>query len=147
MRDFSFRDFLSLQLDFQLTKWGSPCIDIFYLLHMVASSDTRDEHRDEIIAHYYAEFVKTLKTIGFMSKPPSLLELNIELLKNGFMEIVIATCLLPFFFVDRHTQDMDVAFDNGIEGVNLRKEMYKNPKLKEILVKFFNNAFYKGIIH
>lgn len=114
---------------------------------MVASSETRDEYRDQIVACYHDEFVKTLKTIGFMSKPPALLELNIELLKNGFMEIVIATCFLPFLFVDHHTHDMTVAFENGVEGVMFRKEMYKNPKLKEILLKFFNDAFYRGLLH
>lgn len=136
-----------LKLDFQLTKWGSPCIDIFYLLHMVASPETRDEHREKIISHYYDEFIKTLKAIGYMSKPPALLELNIELLKNGFLEIVIVTCFLPFFFVDHHTQDISVAFENGVEGVNLRRELYKNPKLKVIMQKFLNDAFYKGMLH
>lgn len=114
---------------------------------MVASPETREEHREEIISQYYDVFVKTLKSIGFMSKPPALLELNIELLKNGFLEIAVAVCFLPFFFVDHHTQDISVAFENGIEGVNLRTELYKNPKLKEIMSKFLNDAFYKGILH
>lgn len=54
---------------------------------MVASTEIQDNYRDQIILHYYNEFVSSLKNIGFMNKPPPMLDLNIELLKNGFLGI------------------------------------------------------------
>jgi Ecdysteroid kinase-like family len=136
----------SFQLDFQLTKWGSPCIDIFYLLYMVASEEARENHRDEIIAHYYNEFIAALKDIGFMSKPPGILELNLELLKNGFMEVVIAVCFLPFFYLEPHSQDLDVAYENGVEGVILRKSLYQNESYKSVVSKLVSRFLYKGFL-
>lgn len=79
--------FKLFQLDFQLTKWASPSIDIMYLLYMVASTETLDNYRDQIILHYYNEFISSLKSIGYMNKPPPMLDLNVELLKNGFLGI------------------------------------------------------------
>lgn len=135
------------KLDFQLTKWGSPSIDIFYLLYMVASQETRENHRDEIVQHYYNEFVKALKNIGFMSKPPGALDLNVELLKNGFLEVVITVCFLPFFYLDVHTQDFEVAYENGVEGLNLRKSLYRDPKYKQMVTKVVSAFLYKGLLN
>lgn len=73
------------QLDFQLSVWGTPAIDIFYLLYMIASTETRVNHRAEIVTHYFTEFNATLNKLGFMGTVPSLNEFNIELLKNGFL--------------------------------------------------------------
>lgn len=135
--------FCSFQLDFQLAKWGSPCIDIFYLLYMVASEEAR-ESRDEIVAHYYKEFVATLKNIGYMLKPPTILELNLELLKNGFMEVVIAVCFLPYLFLDPHSQDVELAYENGVEGTMVRKSLYRNEDYKKAISKLVSRFLYNG---
>lgn len=114
---------------------------------MVASQETREKHREEIILYYYNEFVASLKSIGFISKPPGVLDLNVELLKNGFLEVVIAVCFMPFFYMDSHTQDAEVAFENGVEGVNLRKSLYKDPKYKQMITKVMSDYLYKGLIN
>jgi hypothetical protein len=113
---------------------------------MVASEEARENHRDEIIAHYYNEFIAALKDIGFMSKPPGILELNLELLKNGFMEVVIAVCFLPFFYLEPHSQDLDVAYENGVEGVILRKSLYQNESYKSVVSKLVSRFLYKGFL-
>lgn len=130
-----------------MTKWGSPSIDLSYLLYMVASQETREDHRDKIVQFYYAEFVKALKNIGFMSKPPGILELNVELLKNGFLEVLIAACFLPFLFLDSHTQDPELAFKTSAEGVELRKSLYQHPKYKEVVTKVVSDYLYKGFLN
>ena len=113
---------------------------------MVASPETREDHRDEIIHFYYNEFIKSLKNIGFMSKPPNVLDLNVELLKNGFLELVIAACYLPFFFLD-HSHDVEIAYENGIEGLNLRKSLYASPDYKQVVTKLMSDYLYKGILN
>ncbi|KAG5678235.1 hypothetical protein PVAND_007927 [Polypedilum vanderplanki] len=135
-----------LFIDYQMSKWGSPCIDLFYLIYLVASQETRENYRNEIIAFYYQELVKSLKQIGFMSKPPAMLDLNVELLKNGFLEVLIAVCFIPFMFMDQHSDDADVAFENGIEGVNLRKNLYKNENYREFIGKLLPVFLRKGLL-
>lgn len=114
---------------------------------MVASQEARENSRDEIVLHYYNEFVKSLKEIGFMTKAPAVLDLNVELLKNGFLEVVIAVCFLPFFYMDTHTQEPDIAYENGIEGLNLRKSLYQEPNYKQMVTKVMSDYLYKGLLN
>lgn len=114
---------------------------------MVASQEARENYRNDIVHFYYDEFIKSLKTIGFMTKPPNMLDLNIELLKNGFLEVLIAVCFLPFFFIDVHSQDAEIAFENGIEGLNLRKNLYKNSEYKIMITKVISDFLYKGFLN
>lgn len=113
---------------------------------MVASQDARENHRNDIVHLYYDEFIKSLKAIGFMTKPPNMLDLNVELLKNGFLEVLIAVCFLPFFFIDVHSQDAEIAFETGIEGLNLRKNLYKNLEYKHMITKVISDFLYKGFL-
>jgi hypothetical protein len=129
-----------------MSKWGSPCIDLFYLLYLVASQETRENYRVEIVTHYYQELVKALKSIGFMSKPPGMLDLSVELQKNGFLEVLMAVCFIPFLFMDQHSEDADVAFENGIEGINLRRKLYKNEDYKSFVSKLLPEFLYKGLL-
>ncbi|XP_070509699.1 uncharacterized protein [Chironomus tepperi] len=135
-----------LFVDYQMTKWGSPSIDLYYLLHLVASRDVTDNHRDEIISYYYQEVVKSLQDIGYMTKAPNMLDLNIELLKNGFLEVMIAVCFMPFMFMDPKIHDADIAFENGIEGLLLRKDLYRLPEFKAFIVKLLPKFLHKGIV-
>jgi hypothetical protein len=114
---------------------------------MVASQETREAHRDEIVQFYYSEFVKALKNVGYMTKPPGVLELNVELLKNGFLEVLIAVCFLPIFYLDAHTQDFDVAYENGVEGIKLRRSLYANPDYKQMITKLISDFLYKGFLN
>lgn len=114
---------------------------------MIASQEAHADYRDEIIHHYYEEFVKSLENIGFMMKPPNILDLNIELLKNGFIEVMIVVCFLPFDYLDIHNSNADVAFENGIEGLIMRKALYQDPLYKLMVTKVISNFLYKGFIN
>ena len=129
-----------------MTKWGSPCIDLYYLLHLVASREVSDNHRDEIISYYYEELVKSLKDIGYMTRPPNMLDLNIELLKNGFLEVLIAVCFMPFMFMDPKIHDAELAFENGIEGLLLRQDLYRLPEFKTFIKKLLPKFLHKGLL-
>lgn len=49
----------------------------------MGDGETRAKHRPELIKLYHDAFVGTLTKLGFMKTPPSLLDLNMELLRNG----------------------------------------------------------------
>lgn len=51
------------------------------------SSENRNKHRDEFIATYYKEYVDTLKNFGSLKTPPSLTDLQVELQRNGAIEV------------------------------------------------------------
>ncbi|XP_055640320.1 uncharacterized protein LOC129777825 [Toxorhynchites rutilus septentrionalis] len=82
--------------DYQLSVWGTPAIDIIYVLYNSCSCETRDDHRDQLIKLYYDEFVTTLKKLGYKDKIPSLLNLRMEILRCGHFESFLACTFLPF---------------------------------------------------
>ncbi|XP_058822377.1 uncharacterized protein LOC131683968 [Topomyia yanbarensis] len=77
----------TMLIDFQRCHWGSPAIDLLYLLDLVVKHDVKVAKRDEIIYQYYQHFVEILNKIGFLGTVPSLVDLHIELLRKGFLEV------------------------------------------------------------
>lgn len=75
----------NLQVDYQYCVWATPAIDLLYVLYLVASSEVRQRFKSELITYYYNELTRTLKNIGHLAKPPTMLDLQIELQRNGFL--------------------------------------------------------------
>jgi hypothetical protein len=108
------------------------------------SAKNRQTHRDELIATYYQQFVDSLKKFGYLKAPPSLIDLNVEMLRNGNLEVLIAICMGIFFFIDfsaMTSEDMDMG-----EGTKrAKRRMYRTPGFKEIILqelpRFLHNGF------
>lgn len=121
--------------------WATPAIDLYYLLYIIASDETRLLHENTIIETYHREFVDALKKIGFMTETPSLLQLRIELLKNKFLEVVIATCFLPYVYVDSSKVEV---FDE--KKVDDRKAIFRQPKFVENIKRILPNLLTSGAL-
>lgn len=74
-----------LQVDYQYCVWATPAIDLLYVLYLVASAEVRQRFKSELISYYYNELTRTLKNIGHLAKLPTMLDLQIELQRNGFL--------------------------------------------------------------
>lgn len=72
-------------LDFQACCWSTPAIDLYYLLNNIVHYKVKAAHKEEIISFYHAEFTAALKAIGYLGYIPTMLDLQIELLRNGFL--------------------------------------------------------------
>lgn len=79
----------SSQIDFQISIYATPVIDLTYVLYMIAHDEVRLNHRAELLKTYHEEFVATLNQLGYLKKPPTLLDLNLEFLEHGMMGISI----------------------------------------------------------
>lgn len=55
------------------------------------------QRRDEIVKHYYDEFASTLDKVGYLGQRPTLLDLNLEILKNGSFG-KNSSVLIPLFY-------------------------------------------------
>lgn len=74
-----------MQIDYQYCVWATPAIDLLYALHLVCQPDVRAARRSELIQFYYKELTRTLLKMGYLRAPPTLQQLQIELLQNGFL--------------------------------------------------------------
>lgn len=91
---------LAFQIDYQICIHGTPAIDLIYALHFFVTIQNRKQHRDELIAIYHQQFVESLKKFGYLKSPPSLIDLHVELLRNGHLEVLIAICFIVYSFID-----------------------------------------------
>uniref|UniRef100_A0A7G3AJI2 Putative ecdysteroid kinase n=2 Tax=Lutzomyia longipalpis TaxID=7200 RepID=A0A7G3AJI2_LUTLO len=133
-------------LDFQICFWGSPAVDLIYILYSIGDTDTR-KRRGEMLRIYHEALTEYLNRLGCLKKPPSLLQLNIEMLQRGPMEVFWSTCIFPFFCMDFSKVDMETVFtpseDNMLE---MRKAMYKNQRTVNLLKEVLPDLLYKGIL-
>lgn len=106
------------------------------------SAENRQMHRAEIIATYHKQFVASLKKFGYSKTPPSLIDLQVEMLRNGHLEVLIAICVSIFFFIDlSKLGEMDPA--SPAEGMKL---MYQAPGFKEVVLKELPRWYNTGFI-
>lgn len=132
------------QLDYQLSIHATPAIDLIYALYFHVSSENRQKHRAELIGLYHKQFVESLKAFGYLKAPPTLIDLQVELLKNGHLEVIVAICMMIMFYFDFSSftaEDMDMG-----EGTKrAKRRMYSAPGFKEIILaelpRFLHNGF------
>lgn len=134
-----------LLIDFQLSSFGSAAVDLYYLLYLVCDRETRDNHREQLIHHYHQQFVKTLDQLGHMGKAPSLVDINEDLLKCGFLEVVIVVCFLPFLYADYGTA-LNV-YDDCQDAKQYRRQLFNNPKCREIIEPLLPYFMHKGFLN
>uniref|UniRef100_A0A182NFZ2 CHK domain-containing protein n=1 Tax=Anopheles dirus TaxID=7168 RepID=A0A182NFZ2_9DIPT len=83
-------------VDFQNCVVGSPIIDLVYFLASSPAYDVLEKHRDELVFVYHETLVLLLQKMGYMKTVPTLLELQVELLKHGSLQVVYALTVSPF---------------------------------------------------
>lgn len=94
---------------------------------------------------YHEEFVKALKVFGYKSSPPSLLDLNVELLRHGAIETILLICFLPFSFIDwKNFQAEDFILNDSEKSRDLKKKLYENPMVKKLLQREMRSWIFKG---
>lgn len=114
---------------------------------IVNRDDKGEMPMDEIVVYYHEEFVKALKTFGFMSSPPTLLDVNIELLKHGAIIMMTMICFLPFSFVDWSTLRAEDMLANDSESTrNFKAKLYDLPIVKKLLQGEMKSWVHKGWI-
>ncbi|XP_058817297.1 uncharacterized protein LOC131680600 [Topomyia yanbarensis] len=134
----------ALFIDFQLSFWGSPAVDLFYLLYLVCDKETRENHKQELIYYYHQRFTETLRNVGHMGTPPTLFEINSDLLKFGFLEVIIAACFMPFLFADYSAASSAIGCSQDAKAY--RRQLYNNPQYRELIEPLLPYFLHKGFL-
>ena len=138
--------FPTLQIDFQTNVWCSPVVDLSYIMGVFRLNESKDI-KDELVVLYHQELVKALKSIGYLKQPPTLLELNVDLLKHGSLNVAMWIVFYPFQFVDwskMKAEDMMGAESDNERSRNFRKDLYRHPELQKLIKEEMKNWMYKG---
>uniref|UniRef100_A0A1B0CQS7 CHK kinase-like domain-containing protein n=1 Tax=Lutzomyia longipalpis TaxID=7200 RepID=A0A1B0CQS7_LUTLO len=134
-------------LDFQMSHWGSPGVDLIPIFYAMGNAECR-KRRGEILFAYHEALEGYMKRLGCLTKCPSLLELNGDLLKMGAVEVVWGITFLPFFYPFFANLDMSAVEDPTPEAMNkIRKIMYSDKDVNEALREILLNLLYRGVLY
>ncbi|KAG5684036.1 hypothetical protein PVAND_013289 [Polypedilum vanderplanki] len=86
-------------VDFGLTYFGSPGLDLAYVLFTSASNEITDYQFDTLIQHYHSTLYKTLILLNYARPIPSLIQIHNHFMKRGIIGVLYAFLLLPMRFV------------------------------------------------
>lgn len=115
------------------------------MLGTVKYNENGEVPAGELIMFYHQEFVKALKAFGHMKAPPSLLDLNLEVLRHGPISVVIYVTFVPFAFMDWSKMSPEDMFGGeGERAKNFKKSLYEHPTCRKILQREMKNWLHKG---
>ncbi|XP_055605520.1 uncharacterized protein LOC129753699 [Uranotaenia lowii] len=143
-----------LLIDYQVSIWGTPALDILYSMYNAVSSEVRDQHRDELISFYYEEFSSTLRKVGYLKKIPTLLDLHIEITKCGHLETFLSVAFLPLMTVmamgppkaEKQDETREFEIANVDQMYDLTKMTFEHPKVVGMLKSYLPTLLHKGLL-
>jgi hypothetical protein len=98
-----------------------------------------------LISLYHQQFVEALKNFGYMHTPPSLLDVNAELIKNGHLEVILLLTTLAAFYYDLSTMTAE-DFDQAEGTKRFFQRLYNAPAYKEVIIKEFKRFVEFGFV-
>lgn len=131
----------SMLIDYQCCHWGTPAIDVLYLLDLIVDNDTKKAHRNRIVYEYHHHFATVLAKLGYMGKIPSLVDLQMELLRMGFLEVMHVVVFEKFKFEEL----TDTTFDNFDQG-NPDDPCYQTEPFSSIIRSELPALMYRGLL-
>lgn len=134
-------------VDFAVGFYGSPGIDLSYLLFTSNTEDGTEADWDKLLRVYHTELVSTLQKLGFMGRIPTFLDIYVEYLRRCYYGLMISTFIIPLRLLE-DTKDADLSglLGEGPEHVAFRKMLFGAPKYRnfiEPLLKFWDS---KGLL-
>ena len=134
-------------VDYSVGFYGSPGIDLSYLLFTSNAETNGEAEWDELLRVYHSELVATLKKLGYQGTVPSLLDIYVEYLRRSYYGLMISTFLIPLRLIE-NTEHSDIHNLLGTEPQNVafRKMLFETPKYRtflEPLLKFWDR---KGLL-
>ncbi|ETN60251.1 Juvenile hormone-inducible protein [Anopheles darlingi] len=141
-RDFNADDRVddTMLIDYRICSWTTPAVDVHYLLDTIIDQSLKETHRDKIVCLYYEEFCRLLVRLGYIGHIPGLMELQIELLRKGALELFHYITLYPFRFIDRSKINFEELLSGKASNPAAYSETYRRV-MKTVLLRFLHQEF------
>uniref|UniRef100_A0A182J9E2 CHK kinase-like domain-containing protein n=1 Tax=Anopheles atroparvus TaxID=41427 RepID=A0A182J9E2_ANOAO len=138
-------------IDYQLSFWASPAIDLLYFMMTSVNGDLRLPQMDYMIRYYHERLIENLDFLEYTGKRPSLKELHSDVIGHHLFGFMISLSLLPVCLMEK-TDDasMDLMLDQGDAGAAFKLKMYNNPEYvrqMEQLMEYYYNMGAFDILH
>jgi len=129
-------------VDFQISRFSSPALDLQYFMYTSPSQEVRFEHMDDLLETYHKELRKTLKMLGCSD-----VEFTIEHLKKEFEDRAIFGLITACFTLSVILADPKEIMD--LENVTLDdlKVVEGNPMEKTFSGTRYRETFQKLLLY
>lgn len=115
------------------------------MLGIIKRDNNGELPADELIMFYHQEFVNALKDFGYIKSPPSLLDLNLEILKHGALIVLVFVCFVPLGFVDwSKISPEDMIGGDNERTKSFKRSLFEHPNCKKLIQREMKNWLHKG---
>lgn len=126
-------------MDFQLSRYTSPTIDLIRFCDSSMSDDVWHNHKDEVIKEYHSNLCYFMQKIGCKTKPPSLEKLHQYLKKRAVFGMMTSLLFLPFVLIEEaNAISLNELVKEKDEGLNCGRKLnpgFYNPRYRKIIIK------------
>jgi thiamine kinase-like enzyme len=132
----------SVFVDFQISRFSSPALDLQYFMYTSPTEEVRFKHMDDLLEFYHIELRKTLQVLGC-----SEVEFTHQQLRNEFEERAVFGLLTSCTLLNLILADPKDAVD--LEHVTLddMRAVEDNPMEKGFSAALYRETFKKLLIH
>ncbi|GAB0088770.1 LOC111604862 [Sergentomyia squamirostris] len=122
-------------IDFQLSSWTSPAVDLLYFIFDACSSEIQLTHLDELLKFYHSELVSSLQELQIPERAPSFEEINNAVHKKGFFGAMMIIETIPTM---KHEAELYFDLESVLDPDNEEGKILKR--------KIFNAEYFKNIL-
>uniref|UniRef100_A0A1A9WJF6 CHK domain-containing protein n=1 Tax=Glossina brevipalpis TaxID=37001 RepID=A0A1A9WJF6_9MUSC len=134
-------------LDYQLCYYGSPAVDLNYLLYGSVNENVRKMHLKYIVREYHHILKETLEKLNYNGFIPSLKDISIDMIRNSLQGVIAATCLTPIIFMEKEGyENLEYLISLNEQGSQIRRENVENPKCRTFLQRTIKEFELSGFL-
>ncbi|XP_016932861.4 uncharacterized protein [Drosophila suzukii] len=119
-------------LDFQVVKYGSPAIDLYYTILSSAEKDIKLNQFDELVQYYFYHLLDNLKVLNCQVTLPQLKDIRDSLSRNGLAAYVVVTRALPIAMMNQFEDEVNERYASKMKCAMFTNRKYIQA-MKEIL--------------
>lgn len=125
-----------LFVDFQLSCFNSPGIDLNFFFYGSVREQTRNSFMKKLIKSYHKTLSETLEKLSYSKPIPTLHDIHVEVLKKGMNGFIAALCEVPLLMIEQSDNlEMDVLLGDSQESEDFRYSLFNNPEYKKYIRK------------
>ncbi|XP_018311689.1 uncharacterized protein [Mycetomoellerius zeteki] len=121
-------------VDFQLSIYASPALDLLYFLNSSISFDVIEYKKDVLLSEYLDTLTTTMKQLNCKTQPPTMKQLKATLKRRASYGMITSFVILPFMLCCKtEAKDLDELFGTGtFMNPGLKSESYKKILIKRL---------------
>uniref|UniRef100_A0A0A1WXJ5 Acyl-CoA dehydrogenase family member 10 n=1 Tax=Zeugodacus cucurbitae TaxID=28588 RepID=A0A0A1WXJ5_ZEUCU len=127
-------------LDYQVSMFGSPAIDLHYAFTMMYSPIMRLEKMDELLYYYTKNFQDTLRSVQYKGHIPTITDLRAEMCDYRHWGLYLVSTLLCFNYAFME----GIGMNEMVESEDTRRKLFANTKILDELHALLPRFLYLG---